>query len=218
MATKLGVISRILESLQDPDAAAATCTGYLKELHRISAIREMFSVQLKGGVKSRFNKAKRLENVMSITMINFVVFNFTIKFAKIRVDILQWPSIEIGKETHNPVVVSSGKMLTELEKSGVQPANKITINGITTDRNFLAVNSKREIIGKKYGNKADIMKLCTTGEVQLFCRLTPEDIEANRFQILSLAIDEEDNVYIVIQYHEPTDNVYHWKLFVFDAK
>ena len=78
MATKLRVISRILESLQDSDAAAATCKMYLEKLHRMPAVRKMFSVQLKGGMKSRFNKAKRLENVMSITMINFILFNTSI--------------------------------------------------------------------------------------------------------------------------------------------
>ena len=61
------------------------------------------------------------------------------------------------------------------------------------------------------------MKMCTTGKVQLFSRLPPEDTEANGFEILTLAIDGEDNVYILTRC-EPTDNVYHYKLFVFDAK
>ena len=41
----------------------------------------------------------------------------------------------------------------------------------------------------------DIMKI-TAGEVLLFCRVPPEDTETNGFEILSLAIDGEDNVYI----------------------
>ena len=45
MATKLRVVSRILESLQDPDVAAATCKVYLEELHRMPVVPEMFSVQ-----------------------------------------------------------------------------------------------------------------------------------------------------------------------------
>ena len=57
----------------------------------------------------------------------------------------------------------------------------------------------------------------TDGEVQLFCRLPQENTEANCFKITSLAIDGEDDVYIVTHY-EPTDNVYHLKLLVFDAK
>ena len=213
MATKLRVISRILESLEDPVAAADACQLYLQKLHCLPAVPETFSVQLKGGMKSIFNKAKRIENVMSITMINFVVFNFTFKFTKMGVDLLQWPSIEIGDETYNPMFVR-GKISTELKKSGIQPPNKISTDGVYV----LAVNSKREIIGKKYGNNTDIMKICATGEVQLFCRLPPEDTEENGFQKTSLAIDEEDNVYILTQYREPTGKVYHFKLFIFDAK
>ena len=75
MATKLRVISRILESAQDPDATAATCKEYLEELHRIAAVRKMFSVQFEGGMKSRFNKTKRFENVTSVTVINSVQFH-----------------------------------------------------------------------------------------------------------------------------------------------
>ena len=222
MATKLRVISRILESLEDPVAAANACQLYLKKLHCLPAVREMFSVQLQGGMKSRFNKAKRLENVMSITMINFVVFNFTFKFTKMGVGVLQWPSIEIGKETYNPMNVTSEKILTELKKSGVRPPNKISTDEVhvfagSRRARFLAVNSKREIIGEKYGNGNDIMKMCTDGEVQLFCRFPQEDTEANGLRISSLAIDGEDNVYIVTRC-EPTNNVYHFKLFVFDAK
>ena len=216
MATKLQVFSRILESLEDPNAAANTCQLYLKKLHCLPAVREMFSVQLKGGMKSRFNKTKRLENVMSITMINFVVFNFTIKFTKMGASVWQWPSIEIGKGTYNPMGIS-GKVLTELEESGVQPPNTITTDRITNGRNVLAVNSKREMIGKMSEHATDIMKI-TAGEVlKFFCRLPPEDTETNGFKILSLVIDGEDNVYILTQ-REPTDYVYHYKLFVFDAK
>ena len=54
----------------------------------------------------------------------------------------------------------------------------------------------------------------TAGVVSLLCRLSPEDTETNGFEILSLAIDGEDNVYIFAQ----CDNVYHWKLFVYNAK
>ena len=57
----------------------------------------------------------------------------------------------------------------------------------------------------------------TAGEVQLFCHLPPEDTDANGFNISSLAIDGEDNVYIVTKC-KPTNNVYYKKLFVFDAK
>ena len=218
MATKLRVISRILESLQDPDAAAATCKVYHEELHRMAAVREMFSVQLEGGMKSRFYRTKRFENVMSVTVINCVVFNFTKSFTKLGASLSHWPSIELGKRSYNPVVVLNREMLTELEKSEVQPPNKLTL--INKDIHIgpvsdSAVNSKREIIiARMRSSGTDIMKITIAGEVQLFCRLPPEDTKTKGFKISSLAIDGEDNVYIVTR----CDNVHHYKLFVYDAK
>ena len=60
------MISRILGSLDDPDAAAVACKVYLEELHDMPAVNKMFAVQFKGGVKSLFNKTKRVENVKSV--------------------------------------------------------------------------------------------------------------------------------------------------------
>ena len=217
MATKLRVVSRILESLQDPDAAAATCKVYLEELHRMAAVREMFSAQLEGGMKSLFNKTKRFENVMSVTVINCVVFNFTQKFTKMGASLSHWPSIELGKRNYNPLVVLSRKLLAGLEESGVQPPNRLTLirGDIVIDIfSDLAVNSKREIITANVRSGTGIMKITTAGEVQFFCRLPPQDTKTKGFKISSLAIDGEDNVYIVTR----CDNVHHYKLFVYDAK
>ena len=209
MATKLRVISRILESLEDPVAAADACQLYLKKLHCLPAVREMFSIQLSGGMKSLFNKAKRLENVMSVIMVNYVVFDFTKKFTKMQVNVLHWPPIELSKQTYN-LVISSADILRQMNVSGAKfLCPVITSIGTVINWKISAVNSKGEIIGKKYEGQTDIMKI-TAGEVQLFCHLPPEDTDANDFKILSLAIDGEDNVYIVTQC-EP-------KLFVFDAK
>ena len=206
MATKLRVIS-----LQDPDAAATTFKVYLEELHSMPAVRKMFSVLLEGGMKSRFNKTKRLENVMSITVINFVVFDFALKFTKMGANLFHWPSIEPGKRTYNPMSVTR-EILTELEESGVQLPNKFTLID-TMKITCSAVNSKRDIIATILENDTDVMKI-TTGGVQSFCRLPPEDTETNGFKISSLAIDGEDNVYIVTR----CNNVHHYKLFVYDAK
>ena len=107
MATRLRVISRILESLEDPDAAANVCQLYLQKLHCFPAVQEKFSVQLNGGMKSLFNKAKRQENVMSVIMVNFVVFDFTKKFTKMQVNVFHWPSIDLSKQTYNPVLHSA---------------------------------------------------------------------------------------------------------------
>lgn len=126
LATELRVVSRILECMvEKPDAAVATSKLYLEELHRLPAVREMFSVQLRGGMKSRFNKTKRLKNVKAVIMTNVVVLHFTKTFTNIAVDLPNWPKIEFGRETYNPVIENI-EVLTKIEESGAQPSNKFT--------------------------------------------------------------------------------------------
>ena len=76
MACKLRVAARILESgLDDPDAATAACLLSVEELHGLPANQEMFSVFIKGGLKSMLKKAERLENMMSVLSINHVLYD-----------------------------------------------------------------------------------------------------------------------------------------------
>lgn len=75
MACKLGRVARILECLENPDSAIASCLLSLEELHGLSAVRE--TLYLNGGLKSMLNKAERLENVKSVMLTNFMIFEFT---------------------------------------------------------------------------------------------------------------------------------------------
>ena len=65
-ASQIRMMARILESLEDPNAGVSDCLLYLKELHDIGAIRETFSVLIAGGLKSKFNETKRLNNASAI--------------------------------------------------------------------------------------------------------------------------------------------------------
>ena len=69
-AAKLRVASEILECLESPESAITGCLSFLHDLHSLPAIREIFSVYLSGGIKSRLNRVERMENVRSVMMIN----------------------------------------------------------------------------------------------------------------------------------------------------
>ena len=105
-AAKLQVVSEILENLESPKAAITSCLSFLRDLHNLPAIRETFSVYLKGGVKSLLGKEERTGNVKSIMMINYVLFQFTIKFGGKLTDRLNWPAgiIELADRSFNPVL------------------------------------------------------------------------------------------------------------------
>jgi hypothetical protein len=101
MATKLRIVSRILESfLDDPDAGGCDCLLYLEELHSLPAVREMFSVHVGGGLKSFlksfFNQEEREQKVETIRSINTAVLEFIAGFTtKTFCHDVNWPTIQL---------------------------------------------------------------------------------------------------------------------------
>ncbi len=106
MACKLRVAATILElGPEDPEAATTACLLALKELHGLPAIQEMFAVFLKGGLKSMFKKAERLENIKSVLFINHALYDFASKYiaANLR-NLFTWPGIELKDRTFHPIL------------------------------------------------------------------------------------------------------------------
>ena len=89
-AAKLRVVSEMLKNLEIPKIAITGCLSFLRDLHSLPAIREIFSVYLNGGVKSLLGKEERAANVKSVMMINYVLFQFTFQFANKLTDWLTW--------------------------------------------------------------------------------------------------------------------------------
>ena len=58
LAVKFKVVSEILECLESPETAISGCISSLKDLHSLSAVREIFSVYLNGGAWSMWYKAE----------------------------------------------------------------------------------------------------------------------------------------------------------------
>ena len=210
LATKVRMVSRILESHEDPDPTAETCKLYLRELHNVPAVKEIFSVYLNAAKKSHFYKklfykTKRLEIVMSVNMINRLLYDAICKFTKLPLNLLNWPTIEIGDRTYHPILENC-EIVENVKQSGDQ----------SFKNTFCSVNSKREIV--TWHTSGDIKVLNkTTSEWSLFCTLSNEMIGPNVIKVCSaIAVDGDDNVYIVVKF-ETTDGVCHYILFVFDT-
>jgi hypothetical protein len=89
-ACKIRILSRILESLDDPDASVGDCLQYLEQLHEIGAIPEMFSVLNSGGIKAQFKQAKRLDNISSVQIMNQILFDFARNFMEVPTRTFDW--------------------------------------------------------------------------------------------------------------------------------
>ena len=205
MAAKLHVVATILECLESPETAITSCRSFLKELHGLEAIAEIFSVYLNRGLMSRFNKAQRVECVKSVMFVNYTLFQFVSKFSsKYTFAYAAWPTIKLPERTFNPILnwqevstrKSTGDELTQLP------------NGLIHDEDIIpghsAVNSHGDIVvGKKPDN---IMIISKAGESKVVNLPEPSEGKVIKQHIAGLAVDKNNNVYVVRKFQTRTEN------------
>ncbi len=222
MASKLRIASRILECLDDPEAAVRDCLLYLKELHDLPAVQAMFSVWydsdkgITSRLRARFNQKKRNVNVESIQMINALLLDLARKFTNISMGFLQWPTIKIGKAIDH-LVLHNNAVLKESQENDMQsPWMWKLPKDIRECRS--ALTSKGEMLSVSKDSD-DSLKITTkNGERKLFYTI-PSEKDANILnEICCLAVDENDNVYILIEIPSYSKNVpTKYKLLTLDA-
>ena len=201
-AAKLRVVSEILECLDSPDTAVSSCLLFLKQLHDLPAVREIFSVYLGGGMKSILGKTERVEHVKSIMMINYVLYQFVQKFSSKRYLELNWPVIQLNDRSFNPIwnwreVSMRRSWGDELKR----PPNAVKVDEkIDPDRS--AVNSRGEIIVARNHGVKIISKTGKTKSVLPLPVLRSQDEDGNEMKhsIQGVAVDEENNVYQIVGY------------------
>jgi hypothetical protein len=194
LAAKLRVVSELLECLESPETAIPGCLSFLKKLHALPAVQEMFNVYLNGGIKSMLNKAQRVENVKSVMMINYAVFKYVLKFSSKYCSIHAWPTIELADRSFNPILKwqevstrkSMGDELTQLP-------NKLILN-TTIGPYPSAVNSHGDVFVK---NDSDSIKLINKKGESKVVNLPSHGGDVDAQTILALAVDNNDNVYVV---------------------
>ena len=118
LACKLRVISRMLESVEDPRVVFETCMLYLEELHNLEAVQGIFNVHINGGLRSRFNKQKRQELMSSVIMISYVLANFTLSFAEKGYNLLTWPKVQTSRGSFHPLLDSAANSIMHSAKIG----------------------------------------------------------------------------------------------------
>ena len=200
MASKLRIASRILEGLEDPEAAVHDCLLYLKELQDLPAVQAMFSVwrdsdkRITARLRARFYKEKRNVNVESIQMINALLIDLTIKFTNIKMGPLNWPRIKIGKDFYHPLLEDH---VYALQRKFEEKKTQLPWYGWEFDKCIniyvCAVTSKGEIISRVRKDDKSLEVTRRSGEQELFCTIPSV--------ICCLAVDENDNVglYIVVE-------------------
>ena len=202
-AAKLRVVSEILECLESPKTAVTSCLFFLEKLHDLPAVRQMFSVYLGGGVKSVLNKAERVENVKSVMMINHILYQFVSKFSSQYCSAITWPSIQLSHRSFNPIYSwQEVSKRTSWGEDLLEPPNEMTCDRLLES---WAVNSRGEIL---IGSGNLISVSYRTGKskwVWKFSASTEDEENVVEQQIVGLAVDQENNVYVVVYFKKTSE-------------
>ena len=203
-AAKLRVVSEILECLDSPDTVVTSCLLFLEQLHDLSAVREIFSVYLGGGVKSLLGKTERVENVKSIMMINCVLYQFIWKFSSKYYWEFNWPIIQLTERTFNPIwswrEVSLRRSWGDELK---QQPNEMEVDE-KINPYLSAVNSQGEIIVVDNDGVKILSKTGKTKSVLPLSVLQSQDKNRNEMKtdIRGVAVSEDNNVHLIVQYYK----------------
>ena len=223
MASKLRIASRILGCLDDQEAAVHGCLLYLKELHDLPAIQAMFTVWQEKGftsrLRARFNQTKRKVMVESIQAINEFLLNLTLQYTKMKMGVLNWPIINISKGIYYPILGNKEIMKKLEQRRYREQVPWISQHHGQTIYGNCAVTSTGKILSEtlSQNNQPDLKITETNGECLIFCTI-PSDKDGDILnEICCFAVDENDNVYIVIENPSRYENVStQYKLLTFD--
>ena len=207
-AAKLRIVSEMLECLDHPENAIIGCLSFLKKFHSLPAIQEIFSVYLNGGIKSMLNKSERVENVKSVMLINYVLFQYVLKFSsKCWFELLlSMPTIELPDRSFSPILhwqevatrKSMGKELTQ------HPSRRILIDeGIY--QYVSAVNGHGDVLREYSSDEIQVISY-KTGECKMIKLPDTREGEVLRQNIEGLAVDNNNNVYVVVWLRTRTEN------------
>ena len=209
MASKLRIASRILGCLDDPEAAIHDCLLYLKELQDLPGVQAMFTVWRKKGLRARFNKTERNDKVESIEAITGLLLNLTLRHTNMKTDCLNWPTINIGKELYHPIFHNE-KIMKELEERRfTREVPCIWKFQTTSIYSSCAVTSTGKILSTMgRGNDQPGLQITKpNGECSTFCTI-PSDNDDDILNIICcFAVDENDNVYIIIEISSRHENI-----------
>ena len=195
IAAKLRIVSEILEHLDNPETAIIGCLSFLKTLHSLPPVQKMIKVYLKRGIKSRWKKTRRVENVKSIILINYLLFHYVRKFSRkcsLEVsDII--PTIELPGRSFHPITnwyeISTRK---SLEKKLPHPPIEQFFDEIINP-DVSAVNSQGDIF--TFPQQPPIENIVIILETGIIKRVElPEFKDDNPTALLA---DTKNNLYVV---------------------
>ena len=195
-AAKLQILSQIMECLDNPENAIIGCLPVLQTLHSLPAIQDIFNVYINGGIRSLTSKAERVENVKSVMLINYVLYQYVLKFSS-KNPTLSWPIIELSDGSFHPILqwpeISRRKSMgKELD----QHPGRVALDEEIKFPYTAAVNRHSEVIVEASDNSIKIIS--RNGEAKTVELSNPKEFDnVTEHSVETLAVDQNDKVYVL---------------------
>ena len=120
LAMQYRLMSTILETVDNPEVALAACRVCIEELHSLSAVKECFTVELKGGFRARFGKEERRAIISATCHVNRTIYDviLMVSFGNNQLSTNNWPCVDTGEEKVDPLF--DGRVSKVLQKQGME--------------------------------------------------------------------------------------------------
>ena len=203
LAMEYRVMATILETVDNPEHAIASCRVCLKELNSLSAVQQNFDVQLKKGLQaamSLFGKDERRKIISSVCHVNRVIYDVTQAVGK---DVSFWmcPVVDIGEVKVDPL--RDRRVAKVLREQGMEHCCVTQWSfGQEGDEEHklrnprgIATNSSGQFI---VGDVNEVKMFDPTGQFIQQFSLPNDDVERELY-IWDLATDNKDNIYVLVE-------------------
>ena len=205
-AVKLRILSEVFECLGNPENVIIGCLPVLEKLHALPAIQDIFNVYLDGGIRSLITKAERAENVKSVMLINYVLFQYLLKFTREN-PALCWPAIELGDRSFHPILHwTEISTRTSMAKELDQHPGTLAFDDVIFPH--LAVLNSRSDVCTVNAPGYSIQVISRTGESKRIALPTPKQSHnVTGLWAVELAVDQHDKIYVLmIRLETQTEN------------
>ena len=209
LAMRYRIMSTILETVDYPANALAACKLCIEDLHRVSGVKEYFTVEVKRGLRARLGKEERRKLISNVCHINRTVYDVTlmVRFGFKGELSVNWPSIDIGEDRVNPL--RNERVSRVLKKQNMEHCcvpwsfgQEGEVEHKLSNACGIATNTKGYFLIADNGDKS-VKVFNRNGKFQL--RFTPQtDDVQTKLQVYDVATEDvNDNIYLLVGLKKP---------------
>ena len=202
LAMQYRVMAIILETVDNPEDAAAPCRVCIEELNSLSAVQNSFHVQLKKGIqalKGLVGRDERRKIISSVCHVNRVIYDVTQIVGQ---EFLWISSIDIGEDKVDPL--RDKRVAKVLSKQGMEHCLVTWSFGqegkeehkLKSPRGIATNSSGQFIVGDQGDNGVKMFD--PSGQFIQYLSLPNADVET-KLHIYDVATDNKDNIYVLVE-------------------